>query len=170
MNPIKFNNYLEKIAKGDINELAHIYNEYYSKMVMTAANKVKNIEDAQDIASSLLEYILQNACTIGYIKSPTAWIVTSIRNRAINFIKKDSRTVAYAECSEDSLTSNIDNDKKLIIIESIDSLSEMEKEILDLHFNYGYKYKEISEQLGRTIGTIKSDISIIKKKLAHLLE
>jgi len=168
MTPKKFNEYLDKIRNGDTRAIKPIFNEYYKKMTLAACCKVRNVEDAKDIASAFLLYILQNAHKIEYIEDPNAWISQSVRNRAIDFIRKDSHTTYLSEHSDEVFSHHPDFDLRLTVADSLHVLTEIEREVFDLHFIYGLKYREISKQIGRPIGTIKSDVSIIKRKLQHL--
>jgi len=168
MKATLFNQCLDRIRSGDTCGLEPIYNKYYEKMSFSAFTKVKNIEDAKDIASEFLKYILNNAHEIPYINHPSAWIFQSIRNRAVDYIRKDSKTAYLAEYASDAFSKTPDYDLPVLIAEAIEKLTDAEKEIFELHYIYGNKYTEISKMINKPVGTIKRQVYEIKQKLRHL--
>lgn len=168
MTSKEFNHCLDKIRNKDTQGLEEIYYEYYNKLIFTAFNIVNEFVAAEDIASDFLKYILENAKNIDYIEKPDSWILQAIRNRAVSYIRKESRKIKISNCADEMFSTNYDYDLKIILTESFKVLTEYERNLVLLHFVYEIKYKEISSIIGRPIGTIKSDISIIRKKLLYL--
>lgn len=164
----KFNHCLDNIRNGNNNGLLDIYNEYFNKMTLTALMKVNEIEDAKDIASNFLLYLLENAKSIPYIEYPNAWVYQSIRNLSVSFIRKDSRTIKIEDCNENIFSTDYDFDLYNLLTDGINALQDNEKEIFIKHYIYGFKYQGISEMLGMPIGTIKRQIFEIKEKLHNL--
>lgn len=165
----KFNLCLDRIRAGNLNGIEPIYNEYYEKMVFIALGKVRALEIAEDIASDFIKYILEQPDKITYIEYPTAWICQSIRNRAVDYIRKDNRFMSMSEYHEIVESHDFDYELNHMIVESFKHLKESEVELVLLHFGYGLKYKEISSIINnKSVDAIKKEISRIKKKLEFL--
>ena len=169
---VHFNACLERIKQGDPLGLSELYEVYYKSMLATAVKIVKNTSDAEDIVSDVFKYILKNAYTMGYIKHPKAWLATTMRNKAGEMAKKEEKKKAYlAEFSKEYYIMHAEDIDLIVLLnDSLELLSDVEKEVFDLHFLCGFKYKEISKQLSRAVGTIKSDVFRIREKLKHLEE
>lgn len=169
----RFNRCLNEIRNGNMQGLEDIYNEYYYKMVTTALSKVKDHFAAEDIASDFIAYILEKAVEINYIENPSAWIYQSIRNLAVSYIRKDSRTTKMAVISKESFSkeepSRVFNlDFHFDFVNSFINLPEYERELVLLHYSYGMKYKEIALILNKPVGTIKRQMHSTKQKIYHL--
>ncbi|MCL2848318.1 MAG: RNA polymerase sigma factor [Firmicutes bacterium] len=173
MKAKEFNECLNKIRNGDKSKLEVIYDNYFKLMLFCAFNIVKNREDAEEIVANFFVYILEDVQAISYIEKPTPWVCRIIKNKAIDFVRKDVRKVAltnYYEFSQDLLTYDSQTDLIITLLEALEKLNEIEKEIFELHYLVGYKYSEIAEMLSRPVGTIKWYVSQIKIKLKHLKE
>lgn len=168
MTAEKFNKCIEKLRAGDTQGLAAIYNEYYEKMTIVAQGIVKDYHAARDIASDFIKYILEFPDKIKEIKYPNTWILKSIHNKAVDYIKKDSKNILLHEYYD--IIDSYDPDFELnhLITEELNNLQKHEKELLILHYEYGLKYKEIADLINAPEGTIKSSISRLKKKLKEI--
>lgn len=168
MTKAEFNKYIKKIRLGDANGLKRIYDEYYAKITYTAVLVVKDYHIAQDIASEVMLYILQNAADIGPVEYPDAWIRTIAKNRAVDFVRKDSRIVLTDGELIGHVADGFPSDVYYEMVDSIGGLTKAEQDLVELHYVYGYKYQEIAEIINAPIGTIKRQIHNIKNKLIHL--
>jgi len=168
MNAKEFNSHLDKIRNGDTKSLEKIYDAYSNLMFFVAVNVVKNTVDANDIMQDFFKYLLENAHSIGYIENPTGWICASIRNNAVRLVKEKSNVKPIDEVSPIFLSYSLDVDLNIVINDCINQLSENERTVFELHYFQGYKYREISQIMGRPLGTIKRDIHKIKNKLGYL--
>jgi len=168
MDAKKFNQTLDEIRNGNISILAEIYNAYYNFMFNTAIAIVNNSIDADDVVSNFLKYLLEKIQAIGYIEHPKAWIATSIRNDAVRSAKQAANTLYLSENAEDPLVHPSKFDLVILLNDSLKLLTDTEQEIFDMHYLIGLKYREISKELNRPVGTIKRDVHKIKNKLKHL--
>ena len=159
-----FNECLNKIRCGNTQGLEDIFNEYYKKIYYTALWKVHNETDAEDIASNFITYLFENIRGIPYIENPSAWINFIVMKRSIDHIRRKSKTVAVEQIDEDAAVKDITEENHLLV-EVMNQLDEYQQQLSILHFLYGFKYGELSKMVQRPVGTIKSDISIIRKKI-----
>jgi RNA polymerase sigma factor (sigma-70 family) len=141
-----------------------------------ALNFTRNNEDARDLTQ---ETMLKAITYRNYYTPQTnfrAWVFTIMRNIFINQYRRrvksgtifDHSKDLYLLNSPDSGASAVAYLTEKEINSKISMLDEEYKLPFNLHFK-GYKYKEIADQLGIPIGTVKSRIFIARKKLMELL-
>jgi len=170
MSPKKFNYCLSRIRNGDMDGLKEIYYEYYEKMKFSARLRINDQASAEDIASNLLKDILEKIKEIKRIENPNAWIYTAVRNKAVDYIRENKKTINIENYNETTSSMPDDYDLRQALLHSLKRLTETEKEIFTEHFIYGFKYKEISFMHNNMPeGTIKSHVYNIKRKLKHLI-
>ena len=108
-----------------------------------------------------------------------AWVFTIMKNTFINNYRRNIKENTIIDSTRDLYFINKPHDKGIISPESIYSEGEIEKAIdsLDNEFKIpfrmhleGYKYKEIAEELGLKIGTVKSRIFFTRQKLMLMLK
>jgi RNA polymerase sigma factor (sigma-70 family) len=141
-----------------------------------ALNFTRNNEDARDLTQ---ETMLKAITYRNYYTPQTnfrAWVFTIMRNIFINQYRRRVKSGTIFDHSKDLyLLNSTDSGASAVayltekeINSKIALLDEEYKLPFNLHFK-GFKYKEIADQLGIPIGTVKSRIFIARKKLMELL-
>jgi RNA polymerase sigma-70 factor (ECF subfamily) len=108
-----------------------------------------------------------------------AWVFTIMKNTFINNYRRNVKENTIIDGTQDLYYLNQPHDKGFISPDSIYAEGEIGKAIDSLEDEFripfrmhieGYKYKEISEELGLKIGTVKSRIFFTRQKLMHMLK
>ena len=108
-----------------------------------------------------------------------AWVFTIMKNTFINNYRRNIKENTIIDGTSDLYYINQPHDKGFISPESSYSEGEIEKAIDSLSDEFripfrmhidGYKYKEIAEELGLKIGTVKSRIFFTRQKLMLILQ
>ena len=108
-----------------------------------------------------------------------AWVFTIMKNTFINNYRRNVKENTIIDGTQDLYYLNQPHDKGFISPESKYSENEIEMAIDSLSADFripfrmhieGYKYKEIAEELGLKIGTVKSRIFFTRQKLMLLLK
>ena len=103
-----------------------------------------------------------------------AWVFTIMKNTFINNYRRNVKENTIIDGTQDLYYINQPHDKGFISPESSYSENEIEKAIDSLSDEFripfrmhvdGYKYKEIADELGLKIGTVKSRIFLSRKQL-----
>lgn len=168
MKSCRFNKCLEIIRQGNPRGIEDIYYTYYEKIKYASFILLKDEYAAEDIASAILKYILENIDKIPFVEHPDAWILKMSHSFSVDYIRKYSRTTSLDSLADSIPAQNSDDILRLSFLDCFLKLTETEQKVLVLHYMYGYKYKEISRILEIPVGTVKSDVSIIKSKLKYL--
>ena len=108
-----------------------------------------------------------------------AWVFTIMKNTFINNYRRNVKENTIIDGTQDLYYLNQPHDKGFISPESKYSENEIEMAIDSLSADFripfrmhieGYKYKEIAEELGLKIGTVKSRIFFTRQKLMLMLK
>lgn len=138
--------------------------EYYDYLYRIALYYTRNREDAEDLVQDTFEHALKGNY---YEKNKKAWLITILKHRYIDNLRKKKdiqyipETVTYNDCFYIFTKQDIIRESKDLRIE--------EKKVLWMLLK-GFKYEEISENLGMKIGTVKAKIFRIRQKLNNLNE
>ncbi len=151
-----------------------LYRLYSKAMFNTCLRMLKNREDAEDVLqNSFVDvftklHMFRGDSTIG------AWIKRIVINNCINFIKK--RKILLTELDTNRIKSipdethldKLDLDMKKIN-DAIYQLPDGYRVVFSLYALEGYDHLEISEIIGTTVSTSKSQYSRAKKRLKEIL-
>lgn len=108
-----------------------------------------------------------------------AWVFTIMKNTFINNYRRNSKENTIIDGTQDLYYLNQPHDKGFISPESEYAEGEIDKAIESLEAEFripfrmhleGYKYKEIADDLGLKIGTVKSRIFFTRQKLMNMLK
>ncbi len=108
-----------------------------------------------------------------------AWAFTIMRNTFINNYRRRVKENKIFDKSRDLLYVKPSRDRAFISPEVSYDLKEIERTIDTLNNKFripfrmyldGYKYKEIAEELGLKMGTVKSRIFFTRQKLTQILK
>jgi RNA polymerase sigma factor (sigma-70 family) len=137
-------------------------------------------EILQDVRVSILTCTSTDA-----VFSPTAWLVTLTRNRAIDLANHTYRAneelvATLDECEEEVLEEfslvNLDparlieaDDELRVIVEAVQSLPECQRRVVVLRKIYGYSQKEIAHRLKISENTVEQHIGHASRNLSRIL-
>ena len=155
--------------------------EFKSRLVSMEGNLrnyartlTRNEEDANDLVQETFLKVLENQEKFDTDTNLKAWTYTIMKNTFINAYRRSKRSNELVDTSEEVYLNNLnapdeaekpDNALRAGEIRSaIKKLSPEHRESFQL-FNDGYKYKEIADMLGLSIGTVKSRIFFGRKRL-----
>lgn len=132
-----------------------------------------NRENAQEIVNDAFLKALAKLDTVLNEASFKPWLRRIVINVSIDYYRKDRGRMHYldiveneaAEVSEDAL-SQLSTE---MIYEAIAKLPKAYRVVFVLFVIEGYKHEEISERLGISVGTSKSNLSKSRKKLKRII-
>jgi len=162
---------IEECRKGSRMAQFSLYRQYSKAMFNLAYRMTNNREDAEDILQETFTECFRNIGSFRFESTFGAWLKSILINRSINYIKKKKVTLVYPSDMPDILEETDDhqeyNPEK--IFRGIEKLPDGYRVILTLYLLEGYDHTEISQILGITESTSKSQYSRAKIKLRTLL-
>jgi RNA polymerase sigma factor (sigma-70 family) len=162
---------IEECRKGDRKAQFRLYDLYSRAMFNLAYRIMNNREDAEDILQESFVECFRSIDSFRFESTFGAWLKRITVNRCINQIKKKKIDLTLCE----TLPVIIEEEEEEVIYDTgkifkgIEGLPDGYRIILTLYLLEGYDHAEISQILGITESTSKSQYSRAKEKLRNIL-
>ncbi|MGD0753534.1 MAG: RNA polymerase sigma factor [Bacteroidales bacterium] len=162
---------IEECRKGNSKAQFRLYDQYSKAMYNLAYRILNNREDAEDILQEAFVECFRNIDSFRFESTFGAWLKKITLNKCINHIKKKKIDLTLCE----TLPVTICEEEEEVIYEtetifkSIEMLPDGYRIILTLYLLEGYDHTEISQILGISESTSKSQYSRAKEKLRNIL-
>jgi RNA polymerase sigma-70 factor (ECF subfamily) len=163
---------IEACRKGNSNAQFRIYRQYSKAMFNLAYRMTGNREDAEDILQEAFTDCFRNIGNFRLESTFGAWLKSIVVNRCINFIKKRKIELVFNDNMPDIVQEEAeyeDNLNPAKINRAIEGLPDGYRIILTLYLLEGYDHSEISQIMGITESTSKSQYSRAKERLRQIL-
>ncbi len=164
---------VEKSKFGDRNSQYRLYELYIDAMYNISMRMLGIKEDAEDIVQESFIDAFKNLKSFRYESTFGSWLKRIVINKSINHLKLKKIPVTPLDQHEYHISEEIDEQIMAIDISKIKSginlLPNGYKQIINLYLIEGYDHIEISEILGITISTSKSQYHRAKKKLVEIV-
>jgi RNA polymerase sigma factor (sigma-70 family) len=162
---------IEECRKGNTRAQFMLYNQYSKAMYNIAYRILNSREDAEDILQETFVECFRNLDSFRFESTFGAWLKKIIINKCINQLKKKKIDLTLRE----TLPVTVYEEEEEItyetakIFKGIEKLPDGYRVILTLYLLEGYDHSEISQILGISESTSKSQYSRAKEKLRNLL-
>ncbi len=162
---------IEECRKGNSKAQFRLYNQYSKAMYNLAYRILNNREDAEDILQEAFVECFKNIESFRFESTFGAWLKKIVINKCINQVKKKKIDLLLCE----SLPTGIYEEENEVVYDTkkifkgIEKLPDGYRIILTLYLLEGYDHSEISQILGITESTSKSQYSRAKEKLRNIL-
>ena len=165
-------------TEEDKKRITHIYTDYYSFMCRVAAKYLREQSDIEDTVHNAMMKIIDKLDTIDFSdeKKLKSYIGVIVKHKAIDLIRADDKnTTPLEECfsvADDSLTPEeavVSEDAYKVILERIDSLDDIYKNVCILKFVNGLKEKDIASLLDVTENVVAVRLYRARKMLKESL-
>ena len=140
--------------------------EYKREMFLLAFSIVKNYHDAEDAVAETLLKSYEKLDSLKNKEQFKFWIMQILANNSKMILLKNKKLVCVDEMDA-YLPEKTENNS--VVWESVLSLEDELRIIVILYYYQGFKVKEISKIVGIPEGTVKSQLSVARKKLKVLL-
>lgn len=160
---------MQKLCNGDKDGLRLIYEAYVKLIYSVVYNTIHNKEDAEDLTSEFFVKLVRIADSYKMGSPHKTWLVTIAKNMTIDCIRKKSHEFAASGSDGDEDNRDLfdevltkENESSLedsVVLShdmraAMETLSEKEREIVDLKLISQLKFKEIAEILDQPMGTV----------------
>ena len=163
-------NFLSKINDNDEIAFNHVFDTYYVPLCFFANKYLNDIDQARSLVQQVFVDLWTKRHKLSIHYSPKSYLYHAVKNRCIDFLRKEKPSEQLSESHENILTLPFQdlmeeaelNDR---INSAINSLPEKCREIFLLCRYEDLKYAQIAERLNISIKTVEMQISIALKKL-----
>jgi RNA polymerase sigma-70 factor (ECF subfamily) len=160
---------LERVARGEQDALAEIYDRHSRLIYSLALRILRNDGDAQDVVQEVFAQVWRQAARYDDRRGNVAgWLVSMTRSRAIDGLRRRRSRPDQAGGDADPfvlIDPAVPADDQLftaaraaVLRTAVDALPLLQRLAIELAFYEGLTHLEISEQLETPIGTVKTRI------------
>ena len=164
------NTLLEEFKSGNLEHFDEFYNSTKKSVYYAIYLIIKDEMMTEDLMQETYVQFLEQIKKVPKDANMEGFLVTSAKNRAINYFNRHKREVEF---SSSLVTYSYSNDKLLdtgLLKIVKDTLEEKECEVFLLHVLGEYTFQEISNMLGIPIGTLTWTYQESRKKLEAVLK
>lgn len=168
---------VERCKQGHAPSYQLLYQQYAKAMYNTSLRIVHNKADAEDVLQEAFTDAFRSLNDFHYRSTFGAWLKKIVINKSITMLRK--RRVHLLEMDEtisEGLTQEEPIDEKEIaftvtkVKKAIEKLPDGYRTVLSLYLLEGYDHEEISEIIGITHNTVRTQYMRAKQKLVHILK
>ena len=165
---------VEKSKLGNRSAQYSLYEHYIDAMYNVAMRMVKIKEDAEDVVQDSFVEAFKNLTSFRYESTFGSWLKRIVVNKSINHLKLKKIPVVTIEnqiykVSEEVLEDVVPQMEINKVIKGIELLPAGFQQVINLYLIEGYDHIEISEILGISVSTSKSQYHRAKKKLVEII-
>jgi len=161
---------LQQVLAGRTEAYGQVFHRHRDRAYGLALQYTRNKEDALDVVQDAFIRAYQNLSKFDLRKDFCPWLLTIVRNLAIDLLRKRKRTAAeeLPDAMPDK-SGRIRADDKLLrkeVWKKLMGLAPDHREIVFLKDYQGHSYSEIAEILSIPMGTVMSRLHHARKNLA----
>ena len=170
MNNDQLRQFIIKIGtQQDKTSFSNIFNYFAPRILGYLISTGSTKEIGEEITQEVLSTVWQKAIQFDHEKGNVAtWVFTIARNKRIDRLRKNENPSYNTIDLVDALYPNDKADNQDLVFtveEMLNNLNENEKKLIKMNFFQGKNHKIISNDLEIPLGTVKSRIRGILKKL-----
>lgn len=165
---------IEQCRMGDQRAQFKVYKLYYKAMYNTSLRIVNHTQEAEDIMQESFLSAFEKLDTYRGEVSFGSWLKKIVINRSLDFLRKNRPEVHDLEETEAKDESAYNEEEALeynveAIRKAVSQLPDGYRTILSLYLFEGYDHDEISQILGVTPSTSRSQFSRARQKLIRII-
>lgn len=152
-----------------------VFKKYYPSLLTFVNRHIGDQDVAQDIVQDIFFKLFESSRSLPDNFNLKSWLYKVARNAALDYLRhlqvidRHKFLMADAMIITEEVDENIDEEIYDRINQAVESLPEQCRLIIKLNVIEGKKYLEISEELGISINTIRTQVSRGYKKLRDIL-
>jgi RNA polymerase sigma-70 factor (ECF subfamily) len=160
---------IKRLQNGEIAVFDTIYYETKSVVYYTILNIVKNKSLAEDIMQDTYLKMLEKIHSYKPRYGFKSWLVTIARNMAINEYNRRKRELSFDPNIDEYIFGTVESssENELMVKEMLETLNEIEREVVILHVIGDLKHREIADLLKKPLGTITWTYNKAIKKMKN---
>lgn len=162
------------VLNNDELAFEEVYKRYFTLLTKYIGWMAKDIDLGKDIVQSIFSKLYSNPQLYKVDGNFKTWIYTAAKNQLKNQwrdVKNRDRILNELHFLNRVAVTDVeeDDDKKTQLLEALENLSEMHKEVFVLKYSSNLTIKEISEIYNCSEGTVKSRLFYAMKKIKEII-
>lgn len=167
---------IEVVRKGDPSGYDYLVTKYTKRVVAIAWGIVRNAADAEDLAQEAFVRAYETLPRFRMGEPFGPWIFRIVTNLSLDVVKHRTRfrheeltAAAPADRRDNAELPAETNELARRIDAAIESLPEMQRVVARLHLVEQFEHAEIAQMTNLSEGTVRSHLSLARKKLREKL-
>ena len=174
---------LARAATGDQQAFAELYDRSSSLLFTLALRILGDRDEAAEVLQEVYLEVWRKVVRYNPARgSPTAWLVTMTRSRALDRLRsRAARGYGMTDSIQNTpltdlpdgnpgpLQASADLELRALVEKALDELPEAQREALKLAYYQGLSHTEIAARLNEPLGTVKTRIQLGMSKLRTAL-
>lgn len=163
-------NLLSRLKQGDEKALKEVVDKYYNQLCVYSVQYTDILEVAEDIVQDFIIRLWEKKLYLTVNNNLRNFLFNSIRNASVDYLRKHS-PYRFVEIEENAYITDFDFNETEIeeqvrrLKHYLKQLTPQEYRVLMEIVVHNKKYKEVAEELGLSVNTIKSHLSRALKYL-----
>ena len=161
------------LQNGDELAFTEIYNRYWDKLFAIAANKLKDLDEAEEIVQDIFVSLWKRREEIGSIEILSPYLAVSVKYRVIKCLDKRNSRQKYTDYSQRITSIADDSTEQWLEFEELRSrlaifvadLPEKCRLVFRLSRESGFSQKRIASELGISEKTVEAHLGKALKTL-----
>nr|WP_278286665.1 RNA polymerase sigma-70 factor [Zhouia spongiae] len=145
----------------------------YPRLLSFCIKYVKDPFAAEEIVEECMLYLWERKNDLAEVMDLKSYLYTMVRNKAYAYLKKNSKVVSLDSGFGESVSQEdeyiIEEEVHATLIAALNTLPEKCRRVFELSCLEGLKYKDIAEDMGISVNTVKSQrsraIELLKTQL-----
>jgi len=165
----------EKIRNGDKAAFNKLFDRYYYPLCTFVFAIVRDNSDTEDIVIDCFAKIWEERSSLSIQTSLQNYLITIVKNSAITYLRKNNKQfVNIDEISKIFINEEIDLIQEAsiynLMYDAIEKMPDQRRRILKMAAFEEKSYNEISNELGISVNTVKTQMSRAYKFLRNELK
>jgi RNA polymerase sigma-70 factor (ECF subfamily) len=170
---------IQRMGQGDQAAFTTLYQETRMLVYGLALRIVRDPTMAEDVTTEVYLQLYQQAARYNPTRgAPVAWLLTVIRSRAIDSLRRET---VHGQCEPLSTTSpfpspipdpeaqSVVGEQCVMVRKALAALNKEQRQVIEIAYYHGLSHRQIAAKLGQPLGTVKTRIRIGLTALrAHL--
>ena len=165
--------YIQNALAGDTDAFGTLVKHYQDHVYRTAYARVGNREDALDLTQEIFLAAYESLHTLRDFAKFKAWLTGIVLNRCRSWRRSQTRQVETVPIADkdsgvlEGVSTDALRQQQLCqeLWEEVNALSNVNREVITMHYYSGYSYHEIAEALGVPASTVRSRLQEARQQL-----
>lgn len=164
----------QEIKKGNNEAFSQLFDEFYSPLCFFANKYLSDLDLSRSLVQEVFVDLWARREKLNIQFSPKSYLYHSVKNRSIDYLRKEKKTVPVSESVETvesvpfrDLMEEAELNNRINL--AIQQLPEKCREVFILCRFEGFKYSEIAKKLEISVKTVEMQMGIALKKLRESL-
>lgn len=172
-NILNDNELILLLSSDDMHAFTEVYNRYWKKLFSIAANKIHDLDDAEEIVQDIFVSLWKRRRKLKVIDTLSSYLAVSVKYRVIKMLDKRNNQQKYSDYSQNHISVADNSTEQWLEFEELKDrlilfvaeLPEKCRLVYRLSRESGYSQKKIATEMGISEKTVEAHLGKALKTL-----